>query len=171
LFLKVSFLFSAELVSFTDMRGGITLTALLMMSLPILFSSQALWKGQVIKQFFSFSISESLAKYPFRWLSTQLPCAPVRTWVEEPPLFHFLAGLLLKVFPTWSVTLPWVSYSILILSIYLFTRETGQTNRKWITLIGVGLCPIFLRYGIQHLRVGWRPESAAMAYLDQVAGA
>ncbi len=124
--------------------------------LPLFISSHSLQKGQVIKQFFSYSISESLARQPFHWLSTELSCHPARIWVEEPPVFHFFSGLALDLFsstPFAAFFVSWVAFLVILGSAgLLYPHKTG--------MLCVGLCPIFLRYSIQHL-----PDLLATAFL------
>ncbi len=127
----------------------------------LLASSQALLKGQVIKQFFAYSISEALAKNPWNWLSTTLPCVPMRTWVEEPPVFHFLAAWGLKLWPGQSAFVPALAFSLLAWVALKWIREWRLSERDtWIFVILAATAPVFLRYSIQHL-----PDLLATALL------
>ena len=127
----------------------------------LLASSQALLKGQVIKQFFAFSITEALAKNPWNWLSTTLPCVPLRTWVEEPPVFHFLGAWGLKIWPGQSALIPALAFSLLAWLSLKGIREWRLGERDtWTLAVLMATVPVFLRYSIQHL-----PDLLATAFL------
>lgn len=130
-------------------------------ALPALFSGDSLAKGQVIKQFFAYSISESLVARPWAWLSTTLPCEPARGWVEEPPVFHSLAAMSLEVAPQGAELVPLLAYALLAAALSLWARALTQSSAaRWLAWIAAACAPVFLRYSIQHL-----PDLLATAWL------
>lgn len=87
-------------------------------------------KGQVIKQFVSFSLTESLGINGMRIDQTRVPCpdpavpgSESRRWAEEPPVFHVLAARLAKLGWAQPESLPLLAFLGL-----------------WLGLLGLALC-------------------------------
>ena len=131
---------------------------------PLVFSLQSLQKGQIVKQFTAYSITESLSRNPLGWLSSILPCTPPRLWTEEPPLFHFIAGTLLRVFPQFPALLSYLSFLLIGAGVFflllsnppnlkdlLNPKDPLNCRDRWLTSAAVLFTPALLRYSIQHL--------------------
>ncbi|MGZ3688674.1 MAG: hypothetical protein ACXWPM_06050 [Bdellovibrionota bacterium] len=120
------------------------------------WSNASLQKGQVIKQFFSYSISESLAHGNLNPLSTEISCehgTQKRAWAEEPPVFHYFAAPWVWVFPNVPFLAPFLSYLLLLMSIYRILRHCPfvAEEKKFLVLALAACAPAFLRYSIQFL--------------------
>jgi 4-amino-4-deoxy-L-arabinose transferase-like glycosyltransferase len=136
-------------------------TWIFLLTLPIIYSSKCLHQGQVIKQFFAYSITEHLSRAPFDILSTTLPCQPIRSWVEEPPIFHFIAGLTSSYINENPAIIPLTSYLAILWVVHSFLVGLKVRQRVfWLALGSIGSAPIFLRYSVEHL-----PDLMATAFL------
>lgn len=127
-------------------------------------------KGQTVKQFYSFAITESLLTQPFSWLSTHIPCphpitheSPI-TWVSEPPLFNFLAVIIQKILNLnlngFSITFPIISFLILLFGFAFHLKLLVPRKQIPILLLFSISAPIFVRYSFQHI-----PDLFAVALL------
>lgn len=139
----------------------------------------ALARGQVVKQFFAYSISEWIARHPAEWLTTHLPCldttqGTLRAWAEEPPLFHFLSAWGIRLFPEVTAPVSILALGLIFLATFRFvaerwipedTDERG-TRREMLHSAGlaaaVAVCvsPVVFRYSVQHM-----PDLLATAFL------
>ena len=137
-----------------------------------LSSSQSLKKGQWIKQFHSFSITESLSKNSFRIFSTTLPCPDARggshrEWAEEPPVFHLLAAGIFALGLQNPALLPLLAYLLFMVAAFLLIcspnevglERVGEKQRRIIFLLSA-TSPVVMRFSIQHL-----PDLLATALL------
>ncbi|MEK6577628.1 MAG: hypothetical protein AABZ55_00245, partial [Bdellovibrionota bacterium] len=128
---------------------------------PLLFSGESLRKGTVIKQFTAYSISESLSANPLGIFETKLPCKPPMTWAEEPPVFHFLAGLTLRFLPgDLAQAAPLIAF--FLLGIGIFALISGQIHgfMSFVCVLSILFTPAYLRYSIQHI-----PDVLATSFL------
>lgn len=110
------------------------------------FASQGLWKGQVLKQFETYSIIESLAKDPTGWFRTTVPCPPggESQWAAELPIYQGLAAPFVSIFGTQaSGAFSWICFIALV---GLIASQFGP----WVGIVA-GLSPALLRYSIQVL--------------------
>lgn len=150
-------------------RQRITFIALLLAAgaaLAAVAGKDSLAHGQAIKQFFAYSITESLTRrpgplvLPELLISTQVPCDPPRVWAEEPPVFHGLAAICLRAgAQPWL--LPLLGWMALVGALGALAshalRERGAENHgthgaSWIAVALVAAAsPAFLRYSVQHL--------------------
>ncbi len=134
---------------------------ILLACIPVMNAQKSLQKGQVIKQFFAFSITQSLSRHPFQWFSTQLPCTPPRVWVEEPPVFHLLSALFLRIFSNIPQIVPILSFLLLGLGISsLIQSSFKKTFERWMVVGLLLYMPGVIKYSIQHL-----PDLLATAFL------
>ena len=114
-------------------------------------SRSVLERGQVVKQFYAHSITQSL-RSSGKWLETSLPCAssdgsPRHTWVEEVPIFHQIASWL------ESFELPGLAPAIISI---LFASVVALIVKEWfaadvLVWAAVVLAPIHVRYFSQHM--------------------
>jgi hypothetical protein len=116
-------------------------------------------KGQVIKQFFAYSITRSVAQAPFSPLETSIPCSPPRRFVEEPPVFHYLSAPWVPVpfMPSWLSYLAFLCLTFLLFQSVFSVWKPA--DHLWATL-AVGSSPILLRYSFQHI-----PDLLATTFL------
>ncbi|MBI4924502.1 MAG: hypothetical protein HY843_01145 [Bdellovibrio sp.] len=145
-------------------------------SIAMCNSKHSLSKGQVIKQFFSYSISQSLFHNGFQVFKTTLPCLDkteknLRQWAEEPPVFHFLAALPMTLGISNPAFMPLVSYLLLLIGILFLLKEIGLlfplkelkllSGKQSVAIFFLtSLTPVLLRYSIQHM-----PDLMACAWL------
>jgi hypothetical protein len=124
-------------------------------------AQNSLQKGQVIKQFFAYSITQSLGREPSlidrvtpdRWLKTKITdCEPPRYWVEEPPLFHLLSSLFPQTIQAVSVSL--LSYLLILFCAWVWLKRLMPAhtfNQRCFLIAIFALSPGFLRYSVQHI--------------------
>ena len=116
------------------------------------FSQKSLQKGQVIKQFFAYSITESLVKGA-TLEDTSLPCLPERKWSEEPPVFHLPAAYFQKMGIGGPSLMSTLAYVMIAAATFLMLLQLGFDS-SWVFiggLISVLFLPGYTRYSIQHL--------------------
>lgn len=131
----------------------------------VLVRGGGLFRGQVIKQFHAFSISETLGDpgFPF---GTSLPCVNVRTghlpqpWVEEPPIFHILAWSLREVGITAAEIAGLIAFLLLASAIFRLFKMRPKGNWTAWEVAAITLAPAFARYSFQHF-----PDLLATAFL------
>ena len=115
-----------------------------------LCSERSLQKGQVIKQFFAYSITESLRRN-FDIFATNLPCIPNRTWAEEPPVFHALAVFFDSLGLTSPAAVPLFAYFLIGLGALLWFKRFTDPLLSFLTLFFCMSAPAFTKYSIEHL--------------------
>lgn len=133
-------------------------TALIIALVSFLSSDHSLHKGQVVKQFHTYSIGKSLAENGFDILQTYLPCktpgsqAFPRHWVEEPPLHHLFTAVLIKLGIHHPAAAPTTLAFFLVLVIFCLVQllESDRVRAQAISCLVV-FCPIFMRYTFQHI--------------------
>ncbi len=122
---------------------------------------KSLAKGQSIKQFEAYSIAESLASRPFDLLSTTIPCDGGIPWTLEPPLFHSLGALGIRMWPSFPALIPILCALALFLALFrLLEHAKLNLKNRTIVAVGVTLCPALARFGIQFI-----PDPLAATFL------
>lgn len=132
-------------------------------ALQAYFARDILFKGQRIKQFHAYSISESLAEANFHPLYTTLPCAStegegLQRWAEEPPLFHAFAALLMKLGVRDAAVAPFLISIFAVFSVAFLFRQEFAAHAQLLTFL-FATTPLFSRYVAQHM-----PDVLALAF-------
>ncbi len=114
------------------------------------FPSLTLSSGQVIKQFETYSLAQSMAAVGWNPFATTIPCDGGIRWVLELPIFAGLGGIFVKIAPEWPSILP-----VLVFGFFLFgllrIRERLAPDSNILAWITVAATPVFLRFSTQFL--------------------
>lgn len=117
---------------------------------PLWSAPQSLQKGQIIKQFFTYSIAESLSRGASP-LGTSLPCEPKRIFAEEPPVFHILAHVWLPLGPRFAFVFPYLIFLVTAALLLMFVKTLVPHRDSWEFSAWILATPILQRYAVQFL--------------------
>ena len=145
----------------SETRTANILALLLPLAVAATFSLHSLQKGQAIKQFEAYSIAESLALAPLGVLSTTIPCDGKTPWTLEPPVFHELGALGIRLWPDFPAAAPLAIYLLLLGGIFRLSSHLMREPKQRVLFVWlVALTPAFCRYSIQFV-----PDVLAAALL------
>jgi hypothetical protein len=143
-----------------------------MLAIPFLLAltvaPESLQRGQIIKQFEAYSISESF-KWNRPW-ATSIPCLDPMTgkfptpWSLELPLFHGVSSLAVQALPQFPAVMPLLIFLLLTFLSYGLAQALVGQRLGAIVAVSVLCSPALLRYSVQFI-----PDVLALAGL--VAGA
>ena len=122
----------------------------LLFALAAAFPSLTLFSGQVIKQFETYSLAQSMARVGWNPFATTIPCDGGIRWVLELPLFAGLGGIFVRILPDWPSVLPVLVYGLFLYGLYRF-RERLAPESPALGWIAVAAAPVFLRFSTQFL--------------------
>lgn len=138
--------------------------ALFLFVFCLCFSGNSLRQGQQIKQFASYSVTQSLAANGFKIFETYWPCVDTRNgkyprpWAEEPPLFYLYSAMLeyFGLGPQWA---PLFVFLVLNLLLLVLLKEAFAKQFLPLFVIAATI-PVQMRYSYQHL-----PDMLATLFL------
>jgi hypothetical protein len=123
------------------------------------FPGLTLFSGQVIKQFETFSLAESIARTGWHPYSTSIPCDGGIRWVLEFPLYAGLGGVFVRLFPETPSIFPVVVFGVFLWAVARLRRRLDP-NGPALVWLSVATAPVFLRFSTQFL-----PDPLAVALL------
>jgi 4-amino-4-deoxy-L-arabinose transferase-like glycosyltransferase len=146
------------------MRGfAISLGFLVLLATVGAGARDSLKKGQLVKQFQCYSMTDSLKAHPWAILHSALPCPNPVTGersvrrVEEPATYSAFAAVILHFVD--HAAAPTLLISLLCaFALWLWAKELGAD--PWVTFLGAASVPVFLRYSFQHI-----PDPMAVLFL------
>jgi hypothetical protein len=129
-----------------DLRVAAVFLGLLAAAFPGL----TLFSGQVIKQFETYSLAQSMARVGWNPFATTIPCDGGIRWVLELPIFAGLGGIFAKAAPAWPSILPVLVFWLFLWALVRF-RERFAPDSSHLVWIAVAATPVFLRFSTQFL--------------------
>jgi len=123
-----------------------------------------LFSGQVIKQFETYSLAQSMAAVGWNPFATTIPCDGGIRWVLELPIFAGLGGIFVKFAPNWPSVLPTFIYGLFLFGLFRLRARLSPTGSLF-AWTAVAAAPVFLRFATQFL-----PDPLAVALLLLGAG-
>jgi hypothetical protein len=133
-------------------RALVTASAFMVLGAVLAAIPHSLQKGQAIKQFFAYSISDSLSRNGFSPLATALPCEGGRPWAEEPPIFHGLGAVFLGALDAPPWLLPLLSFFLLGVALFKLLEGAAlrREQRALVAILALS-APALSRYSVQFL--------------------
>jgi hypothetical protein len=123
------------------------------------FPGLTLFSGQVIKQFETFSLAESIARTGWNPYATSIPCDGGIRWVLEFPLYAGIGGAFVRLFPEMPSIFPVAVYALFLWAVARLRRRLDP-NGPVLVWLAVATAPVFLRFSTQFL-----PDPLAVALL------
>jgi hypothetical protein len=128
-------------------------------ALACAFPGTTLFSGQVIKQFETYSLAESLAHHGPDPYGTTIPCDGTIRWVLELPLFAELAAPFVRLFPSVPAVAPLLVFALFLWGLARLRRRLLPDGSE-LPWMAAAATPVFLRFSTQFL-----PDPLAVALL------
>jgi hypothetical protein len=109
-----------------------------------------LFSGQVIKQFETYSLAQSMPGVGWNPFETSIPCDGGLRWVLELPIYASLGGVFIALFPNWPSILPTLVFGIFLIALYRL-RKALAPETPFLPWLAVAAAPVFMRFSTQFL--------------------